>query len=54
MVIDETYSDEVVQILTNGIGFILGRAIRKNYYELKDKLGPSPYFWAIDNVRISL
>jgi len=40
----EIYSDEVILILTNGIGSILGRAIRFNYYELKEKLLKSvPY-----------
>ena len=35
---EETYSDEVIQILTNRVGYILGRAIRLKYYDLRDKL----------------
>lgn len=57
MVIDDTYSDEVIQIITNGIGFILGKAIRKNYYELKDKLLKSlPYHkeFSIEDAQIAI
>jgi hypothetical protein len=32
------YSDEVIKILTNGIGGELGKPIRFRYYELKEKL----------------
>ena len=37
MVKEELYSDEIVKILTNGIGVELGRPIRFRYYELKNR-----------------
>jgi len=38
MIEDTRYSDEVLRILTNGIGAELGKPIRLSYYQLKEKL----------------